>query len=315
MKNQTDPQIIGFYAGILSLAEIGLGSLLHGLKVPLAGTFLSLNQSLFLTRLTKINQHRTDSRILGFQVSNITALLKSLSPAGKKLLPMLAIATQGLLFSLGTLLLGPNLPGCLLGAALSSTWGIIQPLALLWVIYGTAFGQDQFNQILAYFNKFFGELISISSHSLVYLVLGFIFIKMLFAMALVFLGWRASIEEDKLVNHALLKFRLKGLNFSPRTQSNQNAAWGALTDISKPLFLFPLAMTGIFFWFAEHDRAHFIWMLCRPLAIGYLLLLGLRLVPIEKWVQKQGWGGPALKAALSFIEGTNSQEEGHKHDR
>ena len=108
----TDPKITGFYAGTLSLAEIGLGSLLHGLKIPLTGTFLSINQALFLTRLVKLNRNQPDARTLPFQVSNITALLKSLSPAGKKLLPMLAIASQGLLFTLGTIVFGANRAKC-----------------------------------------------------------------------------------------------------------------------------------------------------------------------------------------------------------
>ncbi|MFM8268834.1 MAG: hypothetical protein ACKN9V_01485, partial [Pseudomonadota bacterium] len=103
MKSVSDPRITGVYAGILSLVEIGLGGLLHGMKIPFAGTFLSLNQGFFLTRLIKLNCFSPDARTLPFRVSNITALLKSLSPAGKKLLPMLAISAQGFLFSFGTL--------------------------------------------------------------------------------------------------------------------------------------------------------------------------------------------------------------------
>ena len=87
MTNQSDSRITGVYAGVLSLVEIGLGGLLHGMKIPFAGTFLSLNQSLFLTRVTKLNQGGDGSGTLGFRISNVTALLKSLSPAGKKLLP------------------------------------------------------------------------------------------------------------------------------------------------------------------------------------------------------------------------------------
>jgi hypothetical protein len=136
MSNQSDSRITGVYAGNLSRVEIGLGGILHGMKLPFAGTFLSLNQGVFLTRVVKLNQLRKGSHTLAFRVSNITALLKSLSPAGKKLLPMLAISVQGLLFSMGTLLLGANLPGCFLGAVLSSLWGVFQPLAVLWVVYG-----------------------------------------------------------------------------------------------------------------------------------------------------------------------------------
>ena len=91
-------ELIGLWAATLSIAEVGVGSFMHAFHIPLTGTFLSLNQAAFLTRLTKLNQHRDDARGLAFDVSTVTALIKSFSPIGKRLTPMLAISVQGLLF-------------------------------------------------------------------------------------------------------------------------------------------------------------------------------------------------------------------------
>src|SRR5690606_26328753 len=117
---------IGKKAALLSSIEIGLGSILHGLRLPLAGHLLSLNQGFILTRATlEIEDSKSPALI-----SATSAILKSLSPAGKKLTPMLALSVQGQLFNLGPLLLGNNPVGRSLGMILLCIWGFIQPLAL-----------------------------------------------------------------------------------------------------------------------------------------------------------------------------------------
>lgn len=292
------------------MVEIGLGGLLHGMKIPFAGTFLSLNQSLFLTRVTKLNQGGDGSGTLGFRISNVTALLKSLSPAGKKLLPMLAIAAQGFLFSLGTLLLGANLPGCLLGSALSSLWGVFQPLAILWVVYGAALGKTETENILLYFSRLLGNLFELSPDFLWKAVFIFSLTKAFVAMGLAWLGWMASYNEQELLDQKLLKWGLKGLSQrSAQKSPDSSPALGALKELFRPLFLIPFILTGVFFFFAEDSKATFIWKSLRPLAVTYLFFLAIRLFPVESWIKKRGLGGSALASALEFIEGKSGKNE------
>jgi hypothetical protein len=66
----------------LSLIEIVAGSLGHGLKVPLTGFLLSLNQIYFLANA--LNKDHLPPRSL-IEISGMTAALKSLSIAGQKL--------------------------------------------------------------------------------------------------------------------------------------------------------------------------------------------------------------------------------------
>lgn len=300
--SMTDPKITGIYAGALSLVEIGLGSLLHGLKVPLAGTFLSLNQILFLTRVTRLNRNHGDAASLPLRVSNITALLKSLSPAGKKLLPMLAISAQGLFFSLGLFVLGPNLLGCIFGGALASTWGILQPVAILWLIYGFSWTSEEMTTLLTAFNKLMRGVVELTPDSLV-LILGlFLCVKALIAMGLAVLGWRAALDEQAVMNQQLIKLGARGFSTVPNKPS-VSPAWGALREFRRPFVLIPLIFTGVVFWFSEHDKAQWIWKMCRPIAIAYLFFFVLRLLPLDRWIKTSGWGGAALANALAFIEG------------
>ena len=132
---------VGKKAALLSAIEIGLGSVLHGLHVPMAGHVLSLNQGFILSRAQVELQ---DKRAAGL-ISTTAALLKSLSPAGKKLTPMLAIAMQGQLFGLGSMLLGNNMLGHSLGMLLLCVWGFIQPLFFYALVFGeTLWGMSEF---------------------------------------------------------------------------------------------------------------------------------------------------------------------------
>src|ERR1700733_6107373 len=91
-----------FYAMQLSLMEVGLGSLLHVFHIPFSGFFLSLNQCFVLNRalLFSIASGSTAGRFIPMTVSNTAAIIKTLSPYGKKFTPMLAISMQGLLFNI-----------------------------------------------------------------------------------------------------------------------------------------------------------------------------------------------------------------------
>ncbi len=125
------------YGTLLAVTEIGLGSILHSMHIPFSGTVLSLNQCFLLSRATAL--HRAP--FVAASISNSAALLKSLSPAGKRFRPMLAISMQGLLYSLGICIFGSNFLGRCFGAVLLSFWSFIQSAFILWFIYGSLLSQ------------------------------------------------------------------------------------------------------------------------------------------------------------------------------
>jgi hypothetical protein len=136
MKEHKKIEFIGHYGAALSLIEVGLGSILHSLKIPFSGILLSLNQGYLLCRAALKGEEFKKSEWMTYRVSNIAAVLKSLSPAGKKIGPMFSLSVQGLLFNLGVFLFGVNVFGLCFGMILLSTWTFIQPLVTYYLFFG-----------------------------------------------------------------------------------------------------------------------------------------------------------------------------------
>ncbi len=87
-NTNSDSKIILQYTFLLSITEVGLGALIHGLHIPLGGHFLSLNEGYLLCKaLRERAQIKMLSRKEAFKqscsISIVGALLKSFSPAGK----------------------------------------------------------------------------------------------------------------------------------------------------------------------------------------------------------------------------------------
>ena len=131
-KNSLDR--VSHYSAFLSLVEIGFGSIVHGLKIPFGGQLMSLNQGAVLSHATRNIEHKTFSSLM--MISTVAAVMKSLSPAGNKLGPMLSISVQGSLFASGVFLFGKNLFGVVLGMILLSLWAFIQPLMVGYLFFG-----------------------------------------------------------------------------------------------------------------------------------------------------------------------------------
>src|SRR5687768_9797676 len=130
------PEHVGKAAVTLSVVEVGLGSFLHSLHIPFSGHFLSLNQGFVIARAAKEAKALPTSGFIPMHVSNVAAILKSLSPVGKKLTPMLALSAQGSLFTVGTMLFGITPLGFTVGMILLSVWAFLQPVLIYLLLYG-----------------------------------------------------------------------------------------------------------------------------------------------------------------------------------
>jgi hypothetical protein len=288
MVTQTDE--LGKKAALLSIVEIGLGSVLHGLKIPLSGHFLSLNQVFILSWASRVISARSTPGI----ISNTAALLKSLSPAGKKLTPMLAIAMQGQLFSLGLILLGLGRAGHILGAFFSILWGFIQPALLYAILYGAVL-LDVSGFLVGQLQQVF----PVTTNTLLTFLLVLILVKFILGICCVLLAHR--LTEKQVEAYVAWASKQK-----PAQRKGVSTPWlGALKDLFSPLFIVSWLLTVLFIVFAQHSEAPSIWVWLRPLALGYLLFLALRLVPLE-WVQNRlGARSPklaqVLKSALEIV--------------
>lgn len=285
MKSQGEA--IGRGAAVLSAVEIGLGSLLHALHVPLTGYFLSLNQVFLLARGVKRNPDVPVSA--PFQISACASLLKSLAPAGKKLTPMLAISCQGLLFNLGTACLGRNPLGVITGGVLSSGWSFLQPLVLYYLLYG-----QTLIEVAKYFYRQLSAVVAFPPEALWGVALAAVLLKAVLAAILAGLAWwspEASVNqyEEKLL--ALGKERrARSVAPTPRVLGARERITLALKDLFTPLFCVSLLLTAGFFAFAESSASPVIWACLRPIATGFLIFLVVRWIPTETMARALDWG-------------------------
>ncbi len=264
----------GNYAALLSLIEVSLGSFLHSLRLPLSGQILSLNQ-IFLLNHAVIHLQNYKSPV---HISTISAILKSFSPAGKKLTPMLALTAQGHLFSWGILLFGNHILGRLIGSILSSLWAFIQPL----LIYLILFGKD-IVFMLDYFQNKLNSLYSFADDFFISLFLGLILIKVLFAIAIAIIANKISETQ---INTYLKWLQNKQRNKILTKTTSHSPLLGALKDLFSPLYLFSFVLLCIFFFYSRGNYSTMIWNLLRPVAVGFILFYCLRAFPIERLVAK-----------------------------
>lgn len=248
---------IGIHASALGMAEVGLGSLLHALHIPFAGTVLSLNQIFLITRhlCFESNQQRT---IAPFSISVGAALLKCLAPMGKKLTPMLAICMQGLLYNMGIFCFGNTLLGRLTGGLLSSVWSFCQQWLLYLFLLGAPFTA------------------AIEHHAwLKQAFIALVIAKM--SVSALIVSCTPLLPRSRFEQY--VQVLSKGVQtIEPSRNKSRPLFVQVLADLCKPMFLLSLFITSLFLYFSQGASQLFIWLAIRPLGIGFFCFLLLRLI-------------------------------------
>ncbi|NOT79797.1 MAG: hypothetical protein HOP07_12455 [Bacteriovoracaceae bacterium] len=285
MKVDQKVEIIGKYGASLSLIELGLGSFLHAFHIPFSGVFLSLNQGYILCRAALIGKKENlhHGRFLPYTVSNIAAFLKSLSPAGKKLGPMLSLSMQGLLFSLGTSIFGVNSIGLIIGMIFLSLWSFVQPILTYYLFFGNNLLEAAdflFKKSLPFHGLEYSDLINI--------FLFVIILKLTLAVLLAIVALRRL--DDNLYSQ---KIETELLKMAQQKKSTQEISplLGSVKDLMRPLFLCSLAITGLFIYLSENNFGKTAWYLMRPIAVGLVFFYVSRTLTLDRYLFKL-LGGP-----------------------
>jgi len=279
--NENRIELIGKYSAILSVIEVALGSMLHAFHVPFAGNFLSLNQGYLLCRAS-LEARSKELGPVGYSVSNVTAVLKSLAPAGKKLGPMLSLSMQGLLFASGESIFGANVVGLSVGMALLSLWTFVQPL----ITYYLFFGAELWKALHYLFEKTV-PYTGLELRELAWILGGIVLLKLTVAVALAVFAWRTKGRadfQDKLLQLAGDR-GVKPLE-GEAPPSRGRAIRLAVGDLFRPLFLVSLGITAFFLFFSQHSQGERLWILMRPLAIGFLFFYFSRTLTLDRWLAK-----------------------------
>jgi hypothetical protein len=294
----------GRAAALLAAVEVGLGSVLHAFRVPFAGHFLSLNQGFLLARAVLRGRAAGlagAARTLPFHVSVVAAALKSLAPAGKKLTPMLAISAQGLLFGAGTMTLGPNPAGIVLGYVLLSLWAFVQPVLIYYVLFG-----HSLVRIGEYLYERTAEAASFEPARLLWVLGGLVGLKALLAVAGAWAACALGEERAARYETALVtagrarRARARRVLDESGRGGWFSAARAAAGDLLNPLFLASLAATAAFFVFVESQgAARVATAVLRPLAVGFLLFFTVRAAPTDRLVARF----PSLRVAIDTLRG------------
>ena len=284
-----DPTLfLGKHAALLSGIEVGLGSVLHGFRMPFSGQFLSLNQIFLLTRALEKSRHiHPVPALVPATISNISAVLKSLSPAGKKLTPMLAISAQGFLYSLGPMLFGVGWTGTIVGSLLSGLWAFVQPLLLYYILFG-----HTLIQIGEYYYEKTQEAFPFDSSELLLVLSIIVGIKLSFSIVAVILAKKMSEPStNKYQDHLLSLTKLRRGDLGAVTDQRGSVRRGmifAFKDLCHPLFFISLLATLFFFLYAEATTSTIIWALLRPIAVGFIGFFMIRVIDFEKMIRGQG---------------------------
>lgn len=262
MQDKNDHKLVE-KAVSLSLVEIGLGSLVHTFKIPIGGHVLSLNQGVFLIRSIQKIPSRFNAAKDTFEISMIVALLKSLSPAGRKFGPMISIGMQGILFSVGILSFGSNLLGHMVGISLLSIWAFFQPFISYFVIYGKDI-LVAFDYLISKINQIYPVNNSSFIYVLLLLIIIKIFVSILFALSVRYIPEKYWILYDqKLVN-------LNESNKLIRKESS-SALKGAFLDLLNPFFIISFLLMGVFFFVSKENNVEFVWKILRVFAIAFII--------------------------------------------
>jgi nucleoside-triphosphatase THEP1 len=112
--------------------EIVVGSFLHNIHLPLAGTILSAFGVLLLVSFDRL----IPSKGLFWRSGAICAAMKTLSPSAVILGPIVGILCESLLLEGSVFFLGRTVSGYILGGALAVSWSLIQKLIGTVILYG-----------------------------------------------------------------------------------------------------------------------------------------------------------------------------------
>jgi nucleoside-triphosphatase THEP1 len=121
------------YGSLWAAVEIVVGSFLHNLRIPFAGSLLSAVGVMVLTA-----GHRAfPEKGLIWRTALVCALMKSVSPSAVILGPMVGILMEGLLLESSVRLFRARVPGYLVGGALAVSWSMAQRVLNALIAFGT----------------------------------------------------------------------------------------------------------------------------------------------------------------------------------
>lgn len=118
--------------GLWASIEIVIGSFLHNLRIPFAGTILAAQGIIILLAFMRL---WPESGII-IRAGIITALMKSISPSAVILGPMIGILTEAFLLEIFLMIFGRNLFGFIIASSIALSSALLHKIATFIILYG-----------------------------------------------------------------------------------------------------------------------------------------------------------------------------------
>ncbi len=237
--NKLDGEDIGIFSTINGVTEVTFGSTLHAMRFPLKGHILVGLQNFFLVLFGKELKGRGI-----FWISLISACMKSFSPAGGRLKPMIYIFLQGVCFSFPVSIFGWNFVSALVGSMLMQIASLCFKFLSAYFIFGTTVFDSYLNGI----NRILSFL-SLPSVSLLGVLLFLLLSKLIVGLFVVVIGY--SFDFSKL----LFRWRHRVARLEDNCEAiSENNSWkqamlGGLRDMILKRFLLPFIFTLMIIYF------------------------------------------------------------------
>lgn len=219
--------------------EIIVGSFLHNLRIPFAGTMLSMASVFLLISFIQIWKERG----IIIRAGLICALMKSISPSAMILGPMIGIFMEALIIESLVLIFGRNLFVYMASGSIAVFWALLQKVLSLLITYG-------FN-IIKIAKSFYLYLVKISGLQHIsgeILLIGIVSIYLVFGALSGYLGFVAGrrYKTKSLTDHKSLnlndKQRNEALNISANHKYSLAYLWIIIAAIAVNLYLVNTSM-------------------------------------------------------------------------
>ena len=118
--------------GLWASIEIVLGSFLHNLRIPFAGTILAAQGIIILLAFMTLWPEKG----IIIRAGIITALMKSISPSAVIMGPMIGIMTEAILLEIFLMIFGRNIFGFVIASSIALSSALLHKIGTFIILYG-----------------------------------------------------------------------------------------------------------------------------------------------------------------------------------